>query len=159
MWTKGRPVVDKFSPEEFLFRRIPPDYWDDDEIELDNIDFPDMSVTRESLGPPTCARWVGEDYYDWGVIGFKVEAIPTQIPYVGAFYYRLRAVHKPLKKNYPHSEVQAFEAKWDDPTRELHLDKAALQGVSLEAQLEWREMLLRGCKIVLGPREELVDST
>jgi hypothetical protein len=136
------------------FRRVFPDYWDENEIELDNIEFPDMSVTRGSLGPPTCARWNGEEYCNWGVIGFKVGDIPPKIPYLGAVIYRLRAVHKPLKKNYPHSEVQAFEAKWDDPSAEIHLDKNTLQGVPLEAQLEWREILLRSCKVVLRPREE-----
>jgi hypothetical protein len=53
----GRPPDQSFTPEEMLYRRVPPDFWDDDEIELDGIDLPDMSVTREKYGPPEACRW------------------------------------------------------------------------------------------------------
>ena len=51
MLKKDKPAIDDFAQDEHLYRRVPNEFWDDDEIELDSIDFPDMSVTRESLVP------------------------------------------------------------------------------------------------------------
>lgn len=148
-----KPTIPQFDPEEHLYRRVPGQFWDD-EIELDAIDFPDMSVTRESLGPPTSARWIGDEYKDWGVIGFRVADIPPEIRFQGAFIYRMRAVHSPLKRNYPHSEVKVFEARWDLPGAEVHVDKHVMPGVPREAQQEWRESIRRRCRIILNPGEE-----
>ncbi len=152
-----KPLVPDFQHDEHLYRRVPDTLWDEGEIQLDTIEFPDMSVTRQSLGPASSARWVGNEYLPWGVIGFEAGDIPPEIPYLGAVLYRLRPVHRPLKRNYPHSEVQVFEAKWDDPQNEIHLNKETMPGVPLEAQLEWRELLLRRCRVILKPREEPVD--
>ena len=154
MQTKDKPVVHEFAPAERLFRRVPHTLWDDDEIELDAIDFPDMSCTRESLAPPMAARWVGENDVDWGIIGFRVSDIPAEVPYQGAVRHRLRAEHAPLKRNYPHSEVRVYESPWDQPAIEIHLDKKQLPGVPREAQQVWREKLRRKSKIVLAPRQE-----
>jgi hypothetical protein len=157
MLKKDKPTIDHFAPEEHLYRRVPHEYWEDDEVELDTIDFPDMSVTRELLAPATSARWIGDEYVDWGVIGFRVSDIPPGIPFQGAYIYRMKAVHVPLKRNYPHSEVRVFESKWDQPDKELHLDKVSMPGVPREAQQEWREMIRRKCRIILRPREEPVE--
>lgn len=101
MLRKDKPTIAEFAPEERLFRRVPSESWDDEEIELDAIDFPDMSVTRESLAPATSARWIGDDYVDWGVIGFRVLDIPSEIRFQGAYIYRMKAVHAPLSAIIP----------------------------------------------------------
>lgn len=157
MLQKDRVPDQNFAPEEHLYRRVRPDDWDDEEIELDAIDFPDMSVTRQKYGKPDSARWVGADYLDWGVIGFQVRDIPREIPFQGAVIYRMRPVHRPNKRNYPHSEVQVFEAPWDQQHLEKHLDKASMPGVPREAQQEWRERLRRASRIVLRPGEDYVE--
>jgi hypothetical protein len=154
MLKKDKPTIDHFAPDEYLYRRVPDEFWDDEEIELDSIDFPDMSVTRESLAPATSARWIGDEYVDWGVIGFQVSDMPAEIRFQGAYIYRMKAVHAPLKRNYPHSEVRIFESKWDRPDEELHVDKQAMPGVPREAQQEWREMIRRRSRIILRPGEE-----
>ena len=158
MLRKDKPAIVEFAPEERLFWRVPKEFWDDEEIELDAVDIPDMSVTRESLAPATSARWIGDDYVDWGVVGFRVADIPSEIRFQGAYIYRMKAVHAPLKRNYPHSEVQVFESKWDQPQQELHVGKEAMPGVPREAQQEWRELIRRRCRIVLNPGEEPAEN-
>ncbi len=158
MLQKEQKVKPIFTPDELLYRRVPDEVWDDwdndGDIELDAIEFPDMSVTRESLGPADSARWIGERHVDWGVIGFKVKDIPSQILYQGAFIYKMRPVHRPLRRNYPHSEVQVFETEWNNPEDEIHVEKKTMPGIPYEAQQEWRELLRRVCRIVLRPGRE-----
>lgn len=162
MLQRERKVETVFPPEEHLYRRVPDWIWSDwvtdEDIELDAIEFPDMSVTRERFGPADSARWAPEGHVDWGVIGFKVRDIPAEIPFQGSVFYRMRPVHKPLKRNYPHSEVQVFEAKWESPEQEIHVDKNTMAGVPCEAQQEWRELLRRKCRIVLRPGPEESDA-
>jgi hypothetical protein len=75
MLQKGRPIDPDFLPEEHLYRRVPNETWNnwrvDEDIELDAIDFPDMSVNREKYGPPNSVRWERGSYVNWGVIGFR----------------------------------------------------------------------------------------
>jgi len=162
MYQKERLIDPEFTPQESLFRRVPPFIWDDwkddGDIELDAIQFPDMSVNREKYGPAESARWERGRYVDWGVVGFLVGDIPSEILYQGAVIYRLKAAHKPERRNYPHSEVQAFEAKWESPQVEIHIDESTMPGVPLEAQQEWRELLRRKCRIILRPGEEAPNS-
>jgi hypothetical protein len=162
MYQKERLIDPEFTPQESLFRRVSPFIWDDwkddGDIELDAIQFPDMSVNREKYGPAESARWERGKYVDWGVVGFLVGDIPSEILYQGAVIYRLKAAHKPERRNYPHSEVQAFEAKWESPQVEIHIDESTMPGVPLEAQQEWRELLRRKCRITLRPGEEAPNS-
>ncbi len=154
---REQPVDPIFSPDETLFRRVRPDDWDDDDVDLDAIEFPDMSVNRSKFGPPESARWDRGQYVNWGVIGFVVRDIPVEIPFQGAVIYRLRPVHKPHKRNYPHSEVQVFEAKWDSPGQENHIGVEKMPGIPHEAQQEWRELLRRKCRIVLRLGQDAED--
>ena len=65
-----------FRDDEHLFRRVPHELWEDDHVNVDAIDLPDMSVQREKYGPAQSARLTSEDHHDWGVIGFRVGDIP-----------------------------------------------------------------------------------
>ena len=152
---KGEKQPDQvFSPDERLFRRVPPDFWDDGGINVDAIEFPDMSVTREKYGPPSAARWDRGNLVDWGVIEFDVKDIPSRIPFQGAVVYSMKPVHVPLKNNYPHSEVQIFESKWGQTDVSVRLEKKTMPGVPREARQEWRELLRRKCRISLRPGEQ-----
>ncbi len=148
-----------FASEEFLYRRVPKDtwgdsdMWEDEDIDLDCIEFPDMSVTRQKYDPPDAARWERGRHVDWGVIGFRVGDIPGSIPFQGAFIYKMRPVHKPERRNYPHSEVQVFESRRDDPQTETHVGEETMPGVTPGARQEWRELLRRKCEIIIRPRE------
>jgi hypothetical protein len=162
MFQKGRQPDPIFSPDEFLYRRVPKDtwgdqdMWSDEDIDSDCIEFPDMSVTRQKYGlTANSARWERGKYVDWGVLGFQVQDIPESIPFQGAFVYKMRPAHKPEKRNYPHSEVQVFEAPWDNPGQETHIGGTAMPGITLEAKQEWRELLRRRCRIALRPGEEV----
>ena len=48
MFTQGRPVDIVLVPDEELYRRIPPAFWDEPpyQIDVDAIDFINMSVNR-----------------------------------------------------------------------------------------------------------------
>jgi hypothetical protein len=150
----GRSPDQTFLPDEMLYRRVRPEVWDDDDIPLDAIEFPDMSVTREKYGPPEAARWEFHNYLDWGVVGFRVSDIPPETIFQGAFIYRMRPSHEPTKINYPHSEVQVFESSWGSPMVEIRIDRTKISGVTREARQEWREMLRRACQAVLKPYEK-----
>lgn len=160
MYQHARQIDPEFSPNEFLFRRVPKyiwgdhDIWADEDIDSDCIEFPDMSVEREKYGlTADSARWERGKYVDWGVIGFQVQDIPSTIPFQGAFIYRMRPVHCPERRNYPHTEVQVFESPWDQPEQETHIGDSEMSGITPEARQEWRELLRRKCKIMLRPGE------
>ena len=78
MYTKERKPHRSFSHNETLYRRVSNYIWGDDDIELDSIQFPDMSVTRSRFGLPASARWEGLTYLAWGVLGFKVTEITVR---------------------------------------------------------------------------------
>lgn len=52
MRRKGRPEVPHFSPEEYLFRRVPTHIWDDpaEELGVEAIELPHVSVGRSKYG-------------------------------------------------------------------------------------------------------------
>jgi hypothetical protein len=111
-----------------------------------------MRRPKESIyGPPEAVRWERGNPVDWGVIGFQVEAVPKEVPFQGAFRYKMQAIHKPERRNYPHSEVQVFESPWEQPDMEVHIGERELPGIAPGARLEWRELLRRECKVVLRP--------
>ncbi len=155
MLPKGRPADQEFSQAEKLYRRVPDLIWSvkwtDEDIELDCIAFPDMSVTRARFGTADCARWNKIEYLNWGVIGFLVSGIPSERRYQGAFIYRFRPVHRPSKYCYAHTEVQVFESRWEDQSTEVHIVKSMMEGVPLAEQQIWRELLRRECKVELQP--------
>jgi hypothetical protein len=159
MYQREQQPDQKFLPDEMLYRRVPretwdeTDEWEDEDIALDCIEFPDMSVSRGKYGPMDAVRWEKGKLVDWGVIGFRVSDIPESVPFQGAFVYRMTPVHMPERKNYPHSEVQVFESPWLEPTIRTHITESALAGIPREAQQEWRELLRRQCYIILRPGE------
>lgn len=107
MLTKDRPVDPIFTDEELLFRRFMPDAFDGTRIAPEAIELPDMSVNRSKYGP---AEWLllDEDYQDCGVFGFRVGDVPSDLLDKAVTKYRFDVQHRPLKYNYPHSEIWAY---------------------------------------------------
>lgn len=146
--TKGDRSEDQvFESDEQLYRRVPFVLWDedDDDVDLDAIELPDMSVVRGKYGHPEWARFDRSEYIELGVIGFRVDAIPDFFLHLGVFRWSFRAIHVPLKKNYPHAEVQAFvDGKHVDGKKQV-LDP--------DSHLRWRELLFRKVKRIYRPRQ------
>src|SRR5947208_17183332 len=104
MFQRGRLEDPIFEPEECLYRRVPHELWDDDYVNLDAIELPDMSVNREKYGPPQWVRLLNDEFHDWGVIGFQVREIPAELQHLGVQIYRFKPKHVPQKRHFPHSE-------------------------------------------------------
>ena len=153
MLQKDRQLDPVFRDEEWLYRRVPHELWDDDSIELDAIELPDMSVNRQKYSKPAWVRLDRDEYSDWGVIGFQVQDIPPEIQDDGAFLFPFRSVHVPLRRNYSHTEVRAYESPVDHPEEETHIGKALMNRVEPEVHLRWRERLRRKCRIILRAYE------
>jgi hypothetical protein len=129
-----------FAADESLYRRIRPDMYANGQIELDAVELPDMSVDRGKYAQP---EWLllGE-HADWGVAGFRVKDIPARLVHLGTWAYTFEPRHVPHKRNYPHSEVWAFEDG-------AHIDgKERLDPI---LHLRWRHLLLRKIKVVIAP--------
>ena len=145
MRQEGRHPVPHFNPAEYLYRRVPHELWDEDNpglpIDIAAIDLPDMSAGRSRFAHPEWLR-LASGVDDWGVVGFKVEDIPP-VRWIDGIEYDFRAMHVPESRNYPHSEVQAFEHE-----KGIHVDgkKAPLPE---RVHLEWRERLLRKIRVFL----------
>lgn len=162
MMQRDKLVDDSFTPTEQLYRRVPHAYWDDDHVNVDAIELPDMSVNRGKFSEPQWVRLLGDEFRDWGVIGFRVEDIPTEMQHLGVHIFRFRPKHVPHKHNYPHSEVQAFYSKAESPSDEEHINMDFLKREKMrrlatlfpeELQLRWREQLRRKCRIVIKAYE------
>jgi hypothetical protein len=146
----GRPKDKEFKSAEYLYRRVPPELWEskDDDIELDAIQLPDMSVIRSKYAHPEWARFDGGTYKypDWGVVGFQVQDIPPRLPHLGVFLWTFAPRHVPLDDNYPHAEVWAFEG-------ERHINAKAK--IDPDLHLRWREQLARKLRKFIGPSEDI----
>lgn len=127
MMQRDRPVDDDFKPDEPLYRRVPHEFWDEDRVNIDAVDLPDMSVNRGKYSEPGWVRLIGDEYHDWGVIGFRVEDVPLEIQHLGTHLFKFRTKHVPHKYNYLHSEVQAFYSKAMTPEVEEHIDREFLK--------------------------------
>ena len=149
MKTRGRPADPIFLPREWLYRRVPHINWDDDEVLIEAIDLPDMSVNRQKYGPPQWVRLNSEEYADWGVIGFQVASLPPPIQQYGIFMYDFRPVHSPLSKNYPHTEVQAYETHLERLENPVHITEDLADLLKPDVLLRFRENLVRKCKIII----------
>ncbi len=144
----GKRIPDKrFEPDEQLFRRFMRQAMSPTRpyIDLSAISLPDLSVNRSKYSR---ASDVVDDFPDFGVAAFLVSEIPPSQVYRGTTQFEFRAVHKPLKKNYAHSEVQCFRNgehfSWsrddiDDEVEEMHY--------------RWRYRLQQVLKVVIGPPE------
>ena len=98
----------QFDPQERLFRRFRPEDMDGNSLAVDAIELPDMSVNREKYGPP---EWLllDEAFESWGVASFEVQDIPAEITHLGVIHFTYQVEHRPLRNNYPHSEVRAYK--------------------------------------------------
>jgi len=136
----GWPPNQSFHGEEFLFRRIHPDDWDD--LEITAFGMPDMSVYREKYCRARCALHKHED---WGVVQIRVRDVPQFVTYLGTTFYKTNPVHVPLDNSfgYPHSEVRAF-----DPVSGRRVSDPQYRG---EADILWRERFLRACMPAVLP--------
>ena len=144
MKKNGRPRIEDFDPDEYLYRRVIPTQWDEAGIDIDAIELPDMSVNRSSLGPPQWTRLEEDRCNDWAVVGFKVRDIPTDMLHLGVYLYTFNVRHIPLENNYPHSEVWCFN-NGSHVNAKRELDRALHQ--------RWREKLLWKIKTFLRPYE------
>lgn len=142
-------LVPYFPPDEPLYRRIKPDSLSTGQLEADSVELPDMSTVRggAGFGQPEDALWSDDGEFDgWGVCAFAVRDIPGPMQDRGMFTYTFKAVHRPHRRNYPHSEVQAFE-------NGVHVDDARMELVNPHLHLRFREKLLRKTHVVLPPGE------
>lgn len=140
----GRLPDPIFRPEERLFRRVRPDDIEGVTVAVDAIELPDMSVNREKYGPPD---WLllDEEYGTWGVAAFMVKDIPSDITHLGVVEYSFQAEHRPLRNNYPHSEIWAYKDG-------AHIDVKHAEDLDPEPQLRWRERLQWKIRIAIQPK-------
>lgn len=150
MKERGRPLDDHFLPAEQLFRRVPPELWNDgaDDFDIESIELPDMSVVRAKYGHPEWARFDRGQYTDWGVIGFAVRNIPPPLTHLGVFVWTFSAHHDPERNNYPHSEVRAFEDG-------RHIDMKLSDRIDPHLHLRWRHHLLRYIDKIIVPHQDV----
>jgi hypothetical protein len=151
MMTGGRAEVQEFADDERLFRRFHPNHLDGDEVAIDAVELPDMSVNRERFGPPA---WLllEEEYADWGVLAFLVRDIPPhrQMWHQGVVPYTLEPKHVPLRHNYPHSEVRVYRDG-------MHIQRGSRQNpgnlhlLDPDFHLRWREHIVLASRIVIRP--------
>lgn len=153
MWTKGKPAVPRFEPDELLYRRVPPDskYYDFaiGECTIDAVELPDMSVNRGSLGPK---EWLLLDYPHAGVASFRVDEIPHPILHNGIRWYSFFPVHRPEKKNWPHSQVEAYESDQRISRHEdgIHVDGKFIK-IDDREHYRWRYQLRCKLKMEITP--------
>lgn len=161
MMTNGRPPIKQFNANEVLYRRIPADseYFDFDhsEIEMDAIELPDMSVNRSSLGE---MEWVLIGHPNAGVSSFKVSDIPAPIQHGGVLWYSFFPVHRPLKRNWPHTQVEAYEAAspLQSPSDDKHIDGKAKM-LHPDAHYRWRYQLLCKMQVEIPPTRMAEDDS
>ncbi len=146
----GEAEYPHFVADEVLYRRVPLILWPskDDDIELDAIELPDMSVGRSKFGHPEWVRFdVVNNYHfeEWGVIGFEVRAIHPRFWVNGTDEFTFRPAHDPLDLDYPHAEVRVY----------LNARRVAVaDAIPHHVQLKWRELLFREIWRVLRPYQE-----
>lgn len=138
----------QFDENELLYRRVPPSAWgSNDEIDVAAVPLPDISTMRQkfTLDP----QWVlidtvgGYDFREWGIVSVPVGGIPRIAHEAGASTCTFSAVHMPEDDNYPHTEIQAFDAAG------AHLTDQAT--IPPELHLNFRERLLWKVRVVRRP--------
>jgi hypothetical protein len=142
MLAKGKSDDQTFEDDEHLFRGFHPDALCGTSIELDAIELPDMSVNRGKYGPP---EWVLllDGFEGWGVASFQVKDIPRELLHLGLLLFTFIPVHVPLKLNYPHSEVRAYDENGNRIKAKERLDP--------DMHLRWRECLLQKIHVIIFP--------
>jgi hypothetical protein len=140
-----------FHPDEYLFRRVPIALWDDpaDRLEVDAVELPDISVGRSKYGH---AEWVrfdvvnGRFYEDWGVVGVQVRHVPPKLWRDGFPKFVFRVRHDPDDRDYPHSEIRAFD-------NDKHVNM--VDNLPEDIHLQWRERLLRVIQTIIKPYQRV----
>ncbi len=151
MRSNGRHLAPHFEKDEYLFRRVPLDYWDAPcdvrNLDVDAVQMPDLSVGRSKFGH---AEWVRFDVFnnhffeDWGILGFEVQNVPTEQRKGGVDLFTFDVVHMPEDMDYPHSEIQAFK-------NGAHIDQQRTDELPEDIHLLWRERLLRKAVAIIKP--------
>lgn len=145
MLQNGRPPLPHFDPREYLYRRVPPEQWVESStglpIDIDAIELPDMSVGRSRFAHPEWLR-LASGCSEWGVVGFRVCDVPPE-RLIDGIPYQFSPEHAPERRNYPHSEVRAYE-----PSSSKHVDGKSIM-LPPRVHLEWREQLLREVRVFL----------
>ena len=153
MHANKRPPNQNFHHDEYLFRRVPTWIWDDpaEELGLEAVELPDISVGRSKFGH---AEWVRFDvihnchHEDWAVVGVMVERVPPAIWREGYPRLVFKTCHVPIERDYPHSEIQAF----DDVGQHVNM----IDLLPEEIHLEWREKLLREIETIIKPFQKVL---
>ena len=155
MKCNNRHPVPHFEREEYLFRRVPLDYWDEPcdvrGLDVDAVLMPDVSVGRSKFGHPEWVRFDvinGHFFEGWGILGFQVQNVPG-VQYKDGIHFTFTPMHKPLEMDYPHSEIQAFE-------NGNHIDEEHADELPEDVHLAWREKLLRKAAAIIKPRQKVV---
>lgn len=147
MKTNGRDPDPVFHPEERLFRRVPIRIWADpnEELPIEAMELPDISVGRSKYGHAEWVRLGGDDgMLDWGVIGVKTQDVPDSLMHAGIFQYEFVPTHDPTRLNYPHSEIRAFED-----------GKHVRANIPEELDLRFRHRLLLKTRVIIKPFQEV----
>ena len=153
MQANKRPANQIFHHDEFLFRRVPTWIWDDpaEELGLEAIELPDISVARSKFGH---AEWARFDvinfchYEDWAVVGVIVERVPPAIWREGFPRFVFEPRHVPLDRDYSHSEIQAFDESGG------HVK--VIDSLPDDIHLEWRYKLLREIETIIKPFQRVL---
>lgn len=154
MRSNGRHPDTYFHPDEYLFRRVPLDLWDEPTdvalLDVDAVQLPDISVGRSKFGHPEWVRFDvvnGRYFEEWGILGVRVEDIPPEMFRDGVNRFTFGPNHMPLEKDYPHSEIRAF-------LNGNHVENS--EDLPEDVHLKWRERLLREMRAIIMPRQKVV---
>jgi len=139
----GRVVDLEFDSGEFLFRRDMSPETEPAKV----LNFKRMSVNRQKYcQSPADVLWNGQEggrYPDRAVFALPVDALSLQIKHPDQknhpYSFGLKAIHKPLLCNYPHSEVTAIKMTSDGSEEELADIKPT--SVKLQMRTELAEYL------------------
>ena len=148
--SKGRPAVPDFPLNEILYRRFPPEEYLKGRFVYERIYMPDLSVNR------TFSKRRSKEKAGWllllensegrfGVVGFRVEDVPTP-RYSNGIEYQIRPVHRPLRRNYPHSQLEGYR----DGTDRIH---PGTDEIPTWIWMKWQVTLLRKFFVEIGLEE------
>ena len=107
MYRAGRPEDPDFEPHERLFYRCLKIHVESGRVLPAAFRSPDFSVNREKYSEPEDV--LVPSYESWGVAGFEVSVIPSEMSSPGGVRYQFRVDHVPEEDNYSHSEVRAYK--------------------------------------------------
>lgn len=133
-----------FDGNEQLFRRFPPDYGSDPDV--DAVELPDISVCRGKYSRPEHVLCSSHNAYaGWGVLQFRVKDVPRSIKYAGYDACHSRVVHVPFQRNYAHTEIRLFDVN------DNHLDKATISRLDKDVNLRFRQKILEYAVVCIAP--------